>query len=87
MTKVNTKTKATTVSPNVSTIDATNIATANPTLTFIPNKARAEHNIKRAKAVNGLTYAKAVEYYATLGYKARAVKYDVFKIKSLKVSS
>jgi len=32
------------------------------TLTFVPNKARAEHNVKRAKAVNGMTYDQALEH-------------------------
>lgn len=90
MKKVNTKTKATTVSPNVvPEITASNIATANPSLTFIANKARAEHNAKRAKAVNGFTYSKALEYYATLYPKGAKthLNYDIFKIKSLKPSS
>lgn len=55
------------------------------TLTFVPNKARAEHNVKRAKAVQGMTYEQALERYKTLGLKERALKYDLTKIKSLKL--
>ena len=52
-------------------------------LTFIPGKARADHNVARAKAVNGMSYDQALAHYATLGYKERALKYDLNKIKSL----
>ena len=55
------------------------------TLTYVPNKARAEHNVKRAKAVQGMTYEQAIEHYKTLGLKERALKYDLNKIKSLKL--
>ena len=55
------------------------------TLTYVPNKARVEHNVKRAKAVQGMTYEQAIEHYKTLGLKERALKYDLNKIKSLKL--
>ena len=55
------------------------------TLTYVPGKARGDHNVARAKAVNGMTYDQAVAHYATLGFKERAVKYDLNKIKSLKL--
>lgn len=77
MSKVNTKTKATTVQPSV----------AVQTLSFIPNKARAEGNVTRAKAVNGFTYEKALEYYGTLYPKGAKthLNYDINKIGSLKL--
>lgn len=89
MTKVNTKKANATVSPNVTEVTVTNIAELNPTVTYVSGKARAEHNAKRAKAVNGLSYAKALEYYGTLYPKGAKthLNYDIFKIKSLKPSS
>jgi hypothetical protein len=89
MTKVNTKKANATVSPNVTEVTVTNIAEANPILTYVSGKARAEHNSKRAKAVKGMTYAKALEYYGTLYPKGAKthLNYDIFKIKSLKPSS
>ena len=89
MTKVNTKKANATVSPNVTEVTVTNIAEANPTLTYVSGKARAEHNVKRAKAVKGLSYAKALEYYANLYPKGAKthLNYDIFKIKILKPSS
>jgi hypothetical protein len=77
MSKVNTKTKATTVQPSVVV----------QTLSFIPNKARAEENVTRAKAVNGFTYEKALEYYGTLYPKGAKthLNYDINKIGSLKL--
>jgi hypothetical protein len=71
----NTAKKTTKVAPSVKA----------QTLTFVPNKARAEHNVLRAKAVNGMSYEQALEHYKTLGYKERALKYDISKIKSLKI--
>jgi hypothetical protein len=55
------------------------------TLTYVPGHARAEHNVKRAKAVNGMNYDEAVAHYKTLGFKEGAVKYDLNKINSLKL--
>ena len=77
MSKVNTKSKATTVQPSV----------AVQTLSFVANKARAEGNVNRAKAVNGFTYEKALEYYGTLYPKGAKthLNYDINKIGSLKL--
>jgi|TARA_R100000541_G_scaffold24198_3_gene33937 hypothetical protein len=55
-------------------------------LTFVPGKARADHNATRAKAVNGMSMAQAITHYATLGYKKVDLNYDLNKIKSLKLS-
>ena len=55
-------------------------------LTFVPGKARAEHNASRAKSVNGLTYEEALAHYATLGYNKTDLNYDLNKIKSLKLA-
>jgi hypothetical protein len=55
-------------------------------LTFVPGKARADHNAKRAKAVNGMSMAQAITHYATLGFKKVDLNYDIFKIKSLSTS-
>ena len=53
----NTKTKpASAVTPKV----------APQSLVYIPGKARAEHNVNRAKAVNGMSVEKALAHYATL---------------------
>jgi len=58
------------------------------TLTYVPNKARAEHNAQRAKAVNGMTYDAALAHYATLYPKGAKthLNYDLNKIGSLKLS-
>ena len=55
-------------------------------LTFVPGKARADHNNARAKSVNGLTYAQALAHYDTLGFKKVDLNYDLNKIKSLKLA-
>ena len=55
-------------------------------LIFVPGKARADHNAKRAKSVNGLTYDQALAHYATLGFKKVDLNYDLNKIKSLKLA-
>jgi|TARA_B110000259_G_C13812530_1_gene321296 hypothetical protein len=53
-------------------------------LTYISGKSRAEHNIKRAKAVNGFTVEKALAHYGTLYPKGAQshLNYDL-KIGSL----
>ena len=78
MSNVKTKKSTTTIKPNV----------VAQSLTFIPNKARAEENVKRAKAVNGFTYEKALEYYGTLYPKGAKthLNYDINKIGSLKLA-
>jgi len=55
-------------------------------LTFVPGKATADHNINRAKAVNGLTYDQALAHYATIGWKKGDLNYDLNKTKSLKLA-
>ena len=55
-------------------------------LTFVPGKARADHNNARAKSVNGLTYDQELAHYATLGFKKVDLNYDLNKIKSLKLA-
>ena len=55
-------------------------------LTFVPGKARADHNNARAKSVNGLTYDQALAHYTTLGFKKVDLNYDLNKIKSLKLA-
>ena len=79
MKNVNTKTQtAKTVKPSV----------VAGTLTYVSGKARAEENAKRAKAVNGFTYEKALAHYGTLYPKGAKthLNYDLNKIKSLKLS-
>ncbi len=55
-------------------------------LTFVPGKARAEHNALRAKSVNGMSMDQALAHYATLGFKKVDLNYDLNKIKSLKLA-
>ena len=55
-------------------------------LTFVPGKARAEHNAARAKSVNGMSMDQALTHYATLGFKKVDLNYDLNKIKSLKLA-
>ena len=55
-------------------------------LTFVPGKARADHNVNRAKAVNGMSVEKALAHYATLVFKKVDLNYDLNKIKSLKLA-
>ena len=76
---------------NVKTQKAT--ATIKPsvvaqTLTFVPNKARADENVNRAKAVNGMSYDDALAHYATLYPKGAKthLNYDINKIRSLKLA-
>jgi hypothetical protein len=57
------------------TINVANV-TPNSKLTYV-NKNGAEHNINRAKKVNGLTYTKALEYYKTIGYGKGDLNYDL----------
>ena len=58
------------------------------TLTFVPNKARADENVNRAKAVNGMSYDDALAHYATLYPKGAKthLNYDIRKIGSLKLA-
>tara|TARA_R110000796_G_scaffold113260_2_gene225026 strand:+ start:148 stop:384 length:237 start_codon:yes stop_codon:yes gene_type:complete len=72
MTNVKTKKSA-------SAVVATNVAPQ--TLVYVSGKARAEHNIKRAKAVNGLTPEKALAHYATIYPKGAQthLNYDISK--------
>tara|TARA_R100000544_G_C2197505_1_gene44948 strand:+ start:300 stop:533 length:234 start_codon:yes stop_codon:yes gene_type:complete len=73
--KNNTKTKsATTVSTKVVT----------QSLSYVSGKARAEGNIKRAKAVNGMSSAQALAHYATIYAKGAQthLNYDL-KVGSL----
>lgn len=58
------------------------------TLTFVPNKARADENVNRAKAVNGMSYNDALAHYATLYPKGAKthLNYDISKIGSLKLA-
>ena len=58
------------------------------TLTFVPNKARADENVARAKAVNGMSYDDALAHYATLYPKGAKthLNYDLNKIGSLKLA-
>ena len=74
----NTAKKTTQVAPNVKA----------QTLTFVPNKARAEENVSRAKAVNGMSFDDALAHYATLYPKGAKthLNYDLNKIGSLKLS-
>ena len=53
-------------------------------LTYISGKSRAEHNIKRAKAVNGMSVENALAHYGTLYAKGAQthLNYDL-KIGSL----
>ena len=74
MKNVNTKTKtAKTVKPSV----------VAGTLTYVSGKARSDHNVSRAKAVNGMSVEKALAHYKTLGYSKTDLNYDLNKIKSL----
>ena len=68
----NLKTKTVSVTPKV------NVASITPTskLTYV-NKNGAEHNINRAKKVNGFTYANALAYYKTMGYGKADLNYDI----------
>tara|TARA_R100001163_G_scaffold10646_1_gene9870 strand:- start:680 stop:907 length:228 start_codon:yes stop_codon:yes gene_type:complete len=52
-------------------------------LTFVSGKARSDHNVSRAKAVNGMSYENALAHYKTLGYGKTDLNYDLNKIKSL----
>jgi len=72
----NTKTKpASAVTPKV----------APQSLVYIPGKARVEHNVSRAKAVNGMSVEKALAHYATLYPKGAKthLNYDINKVGSL----
>ena len=52
-------------------------------LTYVSGKARSDHNVSRAKAVNGMSYENALAHYKTLGYTKTDLNYDLNKIKSL----
>ena len=58
---------------------------ATGSLTYVSGKARSDHNVSRAKAVNGFTFEKALAHYATLYPKGAKthLNYDINKIGSL----
>ena len=56
---------------------------ATGSLTFVSGKARSDHNVSRAKAVNGMSVEKALAHYKTMGYTKTDLNYDLNKIKSL----
>jgi hypothetical protein len=78
MSNVKTQKATTTIKPSV----------VAQTLTFVPNKARADENVNRAKAVNGMSYDDALAHYATLYPKGAKthLNYDINKIGSLKLA-
>jgi hypothetical protein len=78
MSNVKTQKATTTIKPSV----------VAQTLTFVPNKARADENVNRAKAVNGMSYDDALAHYATLYPKGAKthLNYDINKIRSLKLA-
>jgi len=72
MSNNNTKKAATTsVTTNVNTS-----ITTNTKLTYV-TKNGANHNINRAKAVGGFTYANALASYKKLGYGKSDLNYDI----------
>ena len=56
---------------------------ATGSLTYVSGKARSDHNVSRAKAVNGMSLEKALAHYKTLGYSKTDLNYDLNKIKIL----
>ena len=78
MSNVKTKKATTTIKPSV----------VAQSLTFVPNNARADENVNRAKAVNGMSYDDALAHYATLYPKGAKthLNYDINKIGSLKLA-
>ena len=56
---------------------------ATGSLTYGSGKARSDHNVSRAKAVNGMSVEKALAHYKTMGYSKTDLNYDLNKIKSL----
>jgi hypothetical protein len=58
------------------------------TLSFVPNKARSDENVSRAKAVSGMSYEDALAHYGTLYPKGAKthLNYDINKIGSLKLA-
>tara|TARA_R100001163_G_C4959644_1_gene124017 strand:- start:105 stop:338 length:234 start_codon:yes stop_codon:yes gene_type:complete len=72
---------------NTKTKSATSVTTkvAPQSLTYVSGKARSDHNVSRAKAVNGFTFEKALAHYATLYPKGAKthLNYDINKIGSL----
>jgi len=96
MKNTNTKKATTSVTTNVTSkiINIENIATINPILTFTNKGRLATANSDRANKVNGKTYNEALAIYKTLPVlnpnnpklkPLRALKYDIFKVKSLSV--
>jgi len=71
---------------NTKTKSAASVTTkvAAKSLTYVSGKSRAEHNIKRATAVNGMSVEKALAHYATIYPKGAQthLNYDL-KIGSL----
>ena len=97
MKNTNTKKATTSVTTNVTSntvITKDNIGTINPILTFTNKGRLATANSDRANKVNGKTYNEALAIYKTLPVlnpnnpklkPLRALKYDIFKVKSLSV--
>jgi len=96
MKNTNTKKATTSVTTNVTSkiINIENIGTINPILTFTNKGRLATANSDRANKVNGKTYNEALAIYKTLPVlnpnnpklkPLRALKYDIFKVKSLSV--
>tara|TARA_X000001388_G_scaffold28792_1_gene20330 strand:+ start:151 stop:378 length:228 start_codon:yes stop_codon:yes gene_type:complete len=56
---------------------------ATGSLTYVSGKARSDHNVSRAKAVNGMSVENALAHYKTMGYSKTDLNYDLNKIKSL----
>ena len=56
---------------------------ATGSLTYVSGKARSDHNVSRAKAVNGMSVEKALAHYKTMGHSKTDLNYDLNKIKSL----
>lgn len=71
MSKANKKVATTSVTTNVNTS-----VSVNAKLTYV-SKNGATHNINRAQAVGGFTYANALAHYKTLGYGKADLNYDI----------
>jgi len=96
MKNTNTKKATTSVTTNVTSkiINIENIATINPILTFTNKGRLATANSNRASSVNGKTFKDALAIYTNAKVlnpnnpklkPLRALKYDIFKVKSLSV--
>jgi|TARA_B110000285_G_scaffold101449_1_gene115453 hypothetical protein len=71
MSKTNNKVATTSVTLNVNSSVSTNAL-----LTYV-TKGGASHNINRASAVGGFTYANALTHYKKLGYGKADLNYDI----------